>query len=85
MGSRRNKTLLPEHTITLADASFTEETAYNKTDHKWSGVQKLARTRRHIFIYVAQHAAHVVPRRAFRDDAEWESSTSNRRHQTSSG
>lgn len=73
MVSRRNKTLLTEHTITLADGSFVEETAYNKTDHKWSGVQKLARTRRHMFIYVAQYAAHVVPRRAFRDDTEWDS------------
>ena len=72
MVSRRNKTLLTEHTITLADGSFVEETAYNKTDQKWSGVQKLARTRRHVFIYVAQYAAHVVPRRAFRDDTEWD-------------
>ena len=73
MVSRRNKTLLTEHTITIADASFAEETAYNKTDHKWSSVQKLARTRWHILIYVAQHAAYVVPRRAFRDDIEWDS------------
>jgi len=71
MVSRRNKTLLTGHTITLTDGSLMEETEYNKTDHKWSGVQKLARTRRHVFIYVAQYSAHVVPRRAFRDDAEW--------------
>ena len=73
MVSRRNKTLLTEHTITIADGSFAEETAYNKTDHKWAGVQKLARTRRYLFIYVAQHAGHVVPRRAFRDNTEWDS------------
>ena len=73
MVSRRNKTLLTDHTITLEDGSFVEETAYNNTDHKWTGVQKLARTRRHIFIYVSQHAAHVIPRRAFRDDTEWDS------------
>ena len=73
MVSRRNKTLLTEHTITLGEGSFVEETAYNKTDHKWAGVQKLARTRRHIFIYVSQYAAHVVPRRAFQNDTEWDS------------
>ena len=72
MVSRRNKTLLTEHTITLAEGYFIEETAYGKTDHKWSAVQKLARTRRHTFIYIAQYAAHVLPRRAFRDDTEWE-------------
>ncbi len=73
MVSRRNKTLLTEHAITLADGSFVEETAYNKTDCKWSGVQKLARTRSHIFIYIAQHMAHVIPRRVFRDNHEWDS------------
>src|SRR5471030_1266677 len=49
MVSRRNKTLMTEHAIVLADDSFVEETSYNKTDCKWSGVQKLARTKRHIF------------------------------------
>ena len=72
MVSRKNKTVLTEHTIMLSEASFTEETPYNKTEQKWTIVQKLARTKGYIFIYVAQYTAHVVPRRAFRDDAEWE-------------
>jgi hypothetical protein len=73
MVSRRNKTVLTEHTLTVADGSFVEETAYNKTDYKWAGVQKLARTRSYVFIYISQHAAHVLPRRAFQNDAEWHS------------
>lgn len=72
MISRRNKTLLTEHVLTLSDECLVEETVYNKTELKWPGVQKLTRTRGHIFIYVAQHAAHAVPRRAFRDDSEWD-------------
>ena len=72
MASRKNKTVLTEHTILLAEESFTEETPYNKTEQKWTIVQKLARTRSYIFIYVAQYSAHIVPRRAFRDDAEWD-------------
>jgi hypothetical protein len=72
LGSRKNKTILTEHTIILAEESFTEETPYNKTEQKWTIVQKLARTKSYIFIYVAQYMAHVVPRRAFRDDAEWD-------------
>ena len=71
MVSSRNKTFVTEHTIVLEEDIFTEETVYNKTEWKWTSVQKLARTRRYIFIYVAQSMAHVVPRRAFRDDAEW--------------
>src|SRR5262245_43297082 len=72
MVSRKNKTLFAEHTITLGEDSFTEETPYKKTEQKWAIVQKLARTKSYIFIYVAQHEAHIVPRRAFRDDAEWD-------------
>jgi hypothetical protein len=71
--SRRNKTLLTEHTVTLDDVSFTEETIYNKSDCKWASVQKLARTKKYIFIYLAQHLAFVIPRRAFRDQGEWDS------------
>jgi hypothetical protein len=72
MISRKNKTVLTEHTIMLSEASFTEETRYNKTEQKWTIVQKLGRTNGYLFIYVAQYTAHVVPRRAFRDDAEWD-------------
>lgn len=69
--SRKNRTFLTEHTITLDEVSFTEESPFNRTEQKWISVQKLGRTRKHLFIYISQHAAHVVPRRAFRDNAEW--------------
>jgi hypothetical protein len=85
MVSRKNKTMLTEHTITLAEQSFTEETAYNKTEQKWSIVQKLARTRSYVFIYVAQYMAHVVPRRAFREDSEWDAFYEYCRQRTQSG
>ena len=73
ISTRRNKALFTEHTITLGDTSFTEETEFQKTDQKWSGVQKLARTQRHIFVYMSQYAAHAIPRRAFQDQAHWDS------------
>ena len=70
--SSKNKTVFTERTIMLGEDSFTEETPYKKTEQKWAIVQKLARTKSYIFIYVAQHEVHIVPRRAFRDDAEWD-------------
>jgi hypothetical protein len=66
------ETQLTEHTITLSDANFVEETTTNSSVCLWSGVQKLARTPWHIFIYVSKQAAHVIPRRAFNNDADWE-------------
>ena len=73
MISRRNKTFLTEHTITLNDDCFTEESLYGRAEMKWIIVQKLVRTKNYIFIYVTRNSAHVVPRRAFRDNQEWTS------------
>ena len=72
MISRRNKTLLTERTIALGEDGFISETPHSRSEMKWSIVQKLARTRSYIFIYVAQHSAHIVPRRAFQDAGEWD-------------
>jgi len=73
MVSRKNKTLLTERNMTFDDHGFTSETQYSRSEMKWPIVQKLARTRNYIFIYVAQHSAHIVPRRAFGGDTEWDS------------
>lgn len=69
--SRRNKTLFTTHTLTLREDGFDTENMYARSDCKWTVVQKLRQTRRHLFIYVSQNGALIVPRRAFRDDAEW--------------
>lgn len=69
--SAKSKAMLTEHSITLEESGFTEETIYNKTEHKWAIVQKLPRTKRYLYIYIAPHMAHVVPRRAFPDETEW--------------
>lgn len=70
--SKGNRTITTEHTITLREDGFVEETAYNITDHKWAAVQKRGRSGRYIFIYIAAHMAHVIPKRAFHSDAEWD-------------
>jgi len=38
----------------------------------WIGVQRLARGRGHLFPYVGSKEAHIIPRRAFQTDADWE-------------
>jgi hypothetical protein len=72
MVSRANRTLLTEHVVTLTDAGLIEETSFQRTEQKWAGIVRLARTRRHIFAYVSQYAAHVIPRRAFSDAGAWD-------------
>jgi hypothetical protein len=72
MISRRNKTLYTERTLAIGEDGIGTETPYGKSEQKWAIVQKLARNRKYVFIYVAQHSAYLVPRRAFLDEAEWE-------------
>ncbi len=72
MISKMNKTILTEHAITIDEGGLTEETVYNRSEYKWAGIQKVVRSGRYLYVYVAQHAAHVIPRRAFASAREWE-------------
>jgi hypothetical protein len=58
-----------EHTITLFDDALFEETPVNRSEHRWSGIHSVAAGPKHIFIFIAANAAHVVPKRAFADVA----------------
>jgi hypothetical protein len=35
---------------------------------QWSAIQKLVRTRSHLFLYVMQHGAMTIPKQAFDSD-----------------
>jgi hypothetical protein len=65
--AQRQPGLFCEHTISLSDEALTEVTAVNETRHLWAGVCNVAETSKHIFIFVAPNAAHVIPKRAFLD------------------
>ena len=69
--SKKNKTVTTEHTITLKEEGFLEETPFNTTEHTWAAVQRLRRSRNYIFLYIAAQLAHVIPRRAFSTEEEW--------------
>jgi hypothetical protein len=68
---RRMKTKPTDYTLTLGEDGFVEESSDARLNYQWPGVQKLARTRCHLFIYVAPSIAVIVPRRAFGGEAEW--------------
>jgi hypothetical protein len=69
---KMNKTVLTDSSIILNDDVIITETKYLRSEVKWSAVQKLARTRTHIFMYVLQHGALTIPRRAFTNDEAYE-------------
>ncbi len=67
----KNKGMLTEHHLKLLSTGLVEETSINTTSHSWAGIVDISQNRDYIFIYVTQHAAHVIPKKAFksRDEA----------------
>jgi YcxB-like protein len=72
MISRRNKTLFCEKKITLGDEGFFAESPYGRSETRWEIIQKIARTRRHIIMYISQDNAVVIPRRDFETSQQWD-------------
>jgi hypothetical protein len=70
MVSRKNKTFYAQKTVTISDDGLFGESEYGKSEIRWKMVQKLARTRNYIFIYLSAEGAWVIPRRAFGNAAE---------------
>jgi YcxB-like protein len=69
--STRNKPMFCEKKITLGDEAIFTESPYGRSEIQWQAVQKLARTRRYIFMYMNQDSALVIPRRAFENSTQW--------------
>ena len=70
--SRRNKKFYSQRTLTLGDDAFVSESEYSRSETKWSLVQKLVRTRNHIFIFLSGQNAVIVPRSPFESREQWD-------------
>jgi hypothetical protein len=68
--SKMNKTILTDCVITLHQDSISAESKYARTEYQWNAVQKLAQNSRYLFLYVMQHGAVIIPKRAFRNVQE---------------
>jgi len=75
---RKNKPYFYDTTMTLDEETLVAVAQYDidnyeREEHRWSMVEKLARTRRYIFIYLNQEkGVYVIPRRAFENSSQWE-------------
>ena len=70
--SKMNKTVLTDTVLTLGSDGITSESQFGRSQLKWNAIQKVVRNRSYIFMYVAQHGALVIPRRAFSTSDQWE-------------
>ncbi len=65
--SDKHKSVLCEHTVTLAEDALIESTPFNEGRNLWSGVYRVIDTADYIYIFITLHAAHIIPKRAFSD------------------
>jgi len=65
--SDKHKSVLCEHTVTLADDAFIEATAFNQGRNLWSGVYRVVDTPDYIYVFISLYLAHIIPKRAFPD------------------
>ena len=69
----KNPGVYTTHTLSADADGLCEVTDVNDTHFTWAGVTRVARTRRHLFVFVGALKTHIVPRREVADDPTWES------------
>ncbi len=67
----KNRGLLGHHRLTLASEGVTEASEVSQSTTAWAGVEQIAASDTHAFIYTSSLAAITVPRRAFPGVAEF--------------
>ena len=58
---------LGSHRLALSDQGVIESTAVGEQRTSWAGVDRVEQNTDYIFIYTSPAAAHMIPKRAFRD------------------
>jgi hypothetical protein len=72
MQERPGRGQLGRHRLVLTEDGLVESTAVGESRTSWAGVDRVEQNPDYIFIYTAPAAAHVIPKRAFRDVREAE-------------
>ena len=67
---RPDRGQLGRHRVILGEDGLSESTAVSESRTTWAGVDRVEQSADYIYIYVSPAAAHVIPKRAFRDPAE---------------
>jgi hypothetical protein len=69
---RPDKGQLGRHRLVLNEEGISESTAVGESRTRWAGVDRVEENPDYIFLYTTPAAAHVIPKRAFKDLQEAE-------------
>ena len=64
---------LGKHRIRLDEHGITESTAVGESRVSWAGIDRVEQTSDAVLVYTTPTAAHMIPRRAFKSQAEQDS------------
>jgi len=56
---RRNANVLADHEVTLTDEALIEVTPHVRCETKWTGVVRVRKTRRRLFVFLGPSQAHI--------------------------
>ena len=57
-----NKSVICQHELEINDDGLVERTEVNETRHSWQGVERIAESDRHVFIYFSAMMAYIIPK-----------------------
>ncbi|HEY1718788.1 MAG TPA: YcxB family protein [Verrucomicrobiae bacterium] len=61
------KSVLCEHTLTLADDALINVTPLKEDRNRWEGIYQVVDASKYIYIFTTIHSAVIIPKRAFSD------------------
>ncbi len=64
--------VLGSHQYQITHEGLLEETDVYRTLTKWSGITNLLKTNRYLFVQISWYLFHIIPRRAFKTNEEFE-------------
>ena len=63
-----NKGSLGMHTLTFGQRGVTEISTVSEATWTWESFERIAEDKKHVYVYLGAVSAHVIPKRAFRDE-----------------
>ncbi len=65
--------MLGPRRVTLTPEAVRSEGPHTDERFRWTAIERVLETENHLYFYIASARSHVIPRRAFASDAEFES------------
>lgn len=66
IGNRKSALgIIGDHQLMISSAGVVETTSVNENKYRWAGIPRIERTPTHMFLWVNDVSAHIIPLSAF--------------------